>query len=90
MFGRGHTMQDLIRWFERMWGAGGTDMAIAIAVATVVAMIAIAWIMLPFALIGIKGKVAQLTRATNYNTAEIRALRNDNTKLAKRAERRAE
>lgn len=83
-------MQDLISWFEKMWGAGGVDMAIASAVAVVIAMVAIAWIMLPFALIGIKGKIGQLTRATNYNTAEIRALRNDNTKLAKRAERRTE
>lgn len=83
-------MQELIDWVLTMWAAGGTDMAIAIGVTTVVGFIAIAWIILPFALIGVKGKIAQLTRATNFNTAEIRALRNENTKRAKRAERRAE
>ncbi|MBO6506068.1 MAG: hypothetical protein JJ850_03305 [Kordiimonadaceae bacterium] len=83
-------MQDLITWLERMWAAGGTDMAIAATVMTVIAIFLIAWLILPFALIGVKGKIAQLTRATNFNTAEIRALRNENSKRAKRAERRAE
>lgn len=83
-------MQDLINWLERMWAAGGTDMATAAAVMTVIAIFLIAWLILPFALIGIKGRITQLTRATNFNTAEIRALRNENTKRAKRAERRAE
>lgn len=83
-------MQDLITWLERMWAAGGTDMAIAATVMTVIAIFLIAWLILPFALIGIKGRITQLTRATNFNTAEIRALRNENTKRAKRAERRAE
>lgn len=83
-------MEDLITWLQRMWAAGGTDMAIAASVTTLIAIFVIAWLILPFALIGIKGRIAQLTRATNFNTAEIRALRNENTKRAKRAERRAE
>ena len=83
-------MEELIDWVEKMWAAGGTDMAIAIAAVTVLSIVTIAWVILPFALIGIKGRISQLTRATNYNTAEIRALRNENTKRAKRAERRGE
>lgn len=83
-------MEDLIDWLERMWTAGGTDMAIAVAAATALGIIVIAWVILPFALIGVKGRISQLTRATNYNTAEIRALRNENTKRARRAERRAD
>lgn len=83
-------MQELIIWLQRMWSAGGTDMAIAGAVIVMISVVVIAWIILPFALIGIKGRIAQLTRATNFNTAEIRAMRNENTKRAKRAERRAE
>lgn len=83
-------MQELIIWLQRMWSAGGTDMAIAGAIIVVISVVVIAWIILPFALIGIKGRISQLTRATNFNTAEIRAMRNENTKRAKRAERRAE
>lgn len=83
-------MDSLINWIQKMWAAGGTDMAIAIAVMVVGGILILAWTILPFALIGIKGRIAQLTRATNYNTAEIRALRNESTKRAKRAERRAE
>lgn len=79
-----------INWVERMLAAGGTDMAIAIAALSVSGVIVIAWIILPFALIGVKGKINQLTRATNFNTAEIRAMRNDNTKREKRTVRRAE
>lgn len=73
-----------------MWSAGGTDMAIAAAIIVAGSVVIIAWVILPFALIGIKGRISQLTRATNFNTAEIRAMRNENTKRAKRAERRAE
>lgn len=73
-----------------MWSAGGTDMAIAGAIIFAGSVVIIAWVILPFALIGIKGRISQLTRATNFNTAEIRAMRNENTKRAKRAERRAE
>lgn len=83
-------MDETVKWLERMWAAGGTDMAIAIAVMVVTAVLVIAWAILPFALIGVKGKIAALTRATNFNTAEIRAMRNENTKRATRAERRAE
>ncbi len=83
-------MQELLIWLQRMWSAGGTDMAIAGAIIVVISIVVIAWIILPFALIGVKGRISQLTRATNFNTAEIRAMRNENTKRAKRAERRAE
>ncbi len=83
-------MEDMIAWGQKMWAAGGIDMAIAIAVAVVGIIIVLAWVLLPFALIGVKGKIGQLTRATNYNTAEIRAMRNDNTKRAKRAELRTD
>ncbi len=83
-------MEALVTWVERMLAAGGTDMAIAIAVLVVGGIIVLAWIILPFALIGVKGKITGLTRATNFNTAEIRAMRNENTKRAKRAVRRAE
>ncbi len=83
-------MEAWVIWVERMIAAGGTDMAIAIAALSVGGIILLAWIILPFALIGVKGKIAQLTRATNFNTAEIRALRNDNTKREKRAVRRTE
>ena len=79
-----------VNWVERMLAAGGTDMAIAISALTVGGIILLAWIILPFALIGVKGKITQLTRATNFNTAEIRAMRNENTKREKRAVRRAE
>lgn len=77
-------METWVNWAERMLAAGGTDMAIAIATPSV------GGIILPFALIGIKGKINQLTRATNFNTAEIRTMRNENTKREKRAVRRAE
>ena len=83
-------MEALANWVERMIAAGGTDMAIAIAVLVVGGIIVLAWIILPFALIGVKGKISALTRATNFNTAEIRAMRNENTKRAKRAVRRTE
>jgi len=83
-------MDKWVNWVERMLAAGGTDMAIAIATLVVGGIILLAWIILPFALIGIKGRIAQLTRATNFNTAEIRAMRNENTKREKRAARRAE
>jgi len=83
-------MEALLNWIERMMAAGGTDMAIAIAVLVVGGAILLAWVILPFALIGVKGKISALTRATNFNTAEIRAMRNENTKRAKRAVRRAE
>ena len=83
-------MEAWTNWFEGMLAAGGTDMAIAIAALVVSGIIVLSWIILPFALIGVKGKNAQLTRATNFNTAEIRALRNENTKREKRAVRRAE
>lgn len=65
-------------------------MAIAGAIIVVISIVVIAWVILPFALIGVKGRISQLTRATNFNTAEIRAMRNENTKRAKRAERRSE
>lgn len=83
-------MDKWVNWVERMMAAGGTDMAIAIATLAVGGIILLAWIILPFALIGIKGRITQLTRATNFNTAEIRAMRNENTKREKRSARRAE
>lgn len=83
-------MQELLIWLQRMWSAGGTDMAIAGAIIVAGSVVIIAWIILPFALIGIKSRISQLTRAINFNTAEIRAMRNENAKRAKRAERRAE
>jgi len=83
-------MEALVNWVERMLAAGGTDMAIAIAVLVVGSILLLAWVILPFAVIGVKGKIAALTRATNFNTAEIRAMRNENTKRAKRAVRSAE
>jgi len=83
-------MEAWINWAERMIAAGGVDMAIAIAALVGGGIIILSWIILPFALIGVKGKIAQLTRATNFNTAEIRALRNENTKREKRAVRSAE
>ncbi len=83
-------MEAWANWVERMIAAGGTDMAIAVAALVVGGIIMLSWIILPFALIGVKGKIAQLTRATNFNTAEIRALRNENTKREKRAVRRTE
>lgn len=82
-------MDTLVTWVERMLAAGGTDMAIAIAVLVAGGIILLSWIILPFALIGVKGKIAALTRATNFNTAEIRALRTENTKREKRAVRQA-
>lgn len=83
-------MDAWVNWVERMLAAGGTDMAIAIGALTISGFILLAWIFLPFALIGVKGKITQLTRATNFNTAEIRAMRNENNKREQRAVRRAE
>ena len=77
-------MQDTIKWLTTMFNAGGTDMAISIGVMVVVGLLVISWLLLPFAVFGVKGRITALTRATNYNTAEIRALRNDNAKAAKR------
>ncbi|WP_262695890.1 hypothetical protein [Kordiimonas aquimaris] len=77
-------MDDTIKWLTTMFNAGGTDMAIAIAIMVVSGLLLISWLLLPFAVFGIKSRIGALTRATNYNTAEVRALRNDNAKAAKR------
>lgn len=78
-------MEDAILWFTGMFNAGGKDMVIAIATGVVAGLFVLSWLLLPFAVFGVKSRITDLTRATNYNTAEIRALRNDNQKLAKRA-----
>lgn len=80
-------MQDLIKWLTTMFNAGGIDMAISIAIMVVGGFLLLSWIFLPFAMFGVKSRISDLTRATNYNTAEIRAMRNDNTKIAQRATR---
>ena len=80
-------MQDLIKWLTTMFNAGGTDMGIAIAIMVIGGFLLLSWVFLPFAMFGVKSRISDLTRATNYNTAEIRALRNDNIKTAKRAAR---
>lgn len=80
-------MQDLIKWLTTMFNAGGVDMGIAIAIMVVGGFILLSWVFLPFAMFGVKSRINDLTRATNYNTAEIRAMRNDNIKTAKRAAR---
>lgn len=81
---KGLGMEDAINWLTKMFNAGGTDMAISVGIMVIAGFLVLSWVLLPFAVFGVKARIKDLTRATNYNTAEIRAMRNDNAKIAKR------
>lgn len=76
---------EFMTWLEAALKSQGTELALGILVVTVLGVVLVAHMILPFAVFGVKSRLRDLTRATNYNTAEIRALRNDNDKRAARA-----
>ena len=77
-------MQDIIKWVTTMFNAGGTDMAISIGVMVVTGLLVLSWLLLPFAVFGVKSRINDLTRATNYNPPEHCSISKDNAKAAKR------